>query len=57
MHKTQGLERIVLWKAMVLSLRSCFNCTTLLRSTANGFCDECIERSQRCRDDELGGEA
>jgi hypothetical protein len=57
MHNTQGMERIVLWSAMVSSLRSCFNCPTLLRSTTDGFCEECIERSQRCQEDELGGES
>lgn len=57
MHKAQGMERIVLWSAMVSSLRSCFNCPALLRSMTDGFCDECIERSQSCREDELGGES
>jgi len=59
MHKTQGMERIVLWSAMVSSLRSCFGCTTLLRSMipADGFCDDCLQRSRRCQEDELGGES
>jgi hypothetical protein len=59
MHKAQGMERIVLWNAMVSSLRSCFGCPTLLRSKSqtDGFCDACQERSRRCREDELGGEA
>lgn len=59
MYGAQGIERIVLWKAMVSSLRSCFNCPTLLRSASKTdvFCDECLERSQRCEEDELGGES
>lgn len=59
MHNAQGMERIVLWNAMVSSLRSCFNCPTLLRSVSqsDGFCAECLARSQRCQEDELGGEA
>jgi hypothetical protein len=60
MHKAQaqGMERIVLWSAMVSSLRSCFGCSTLLsRSQSDGHCDECRERSQRCQDDDLGGES
>jgi hypothetical protein len=59
MHKAQGMERIVLWSAMVSSLRSCLGCSTLLRivSPTDGFCDECLERSRRCREDDLGGES
>ena len=59
MHKAQGMERIVLWSAMVSSLRSCHGCTSLLRivGQADGFCDECLERSRRCREDDLGGES
>ena len=59
MHNARGMERIVLWSAMVSTLRSCLTCPTLLRSVRqiDGFCDECLERSQRCREDELGGEA
>lgn len=59
MHKAQGMERIVLWSAMVSSLRSCCGCSTLVRTARQtaGFCDECLERSQRCREDDLGGEA
>jgi hypothetical protein len=59
MHKAQGVERVVLWNAMVSSLRSCFNCPTLLRSVSqpDGFCDECLARSQDCGEDELGGES
>jgi hypothetical protein len=59
MHKAQGMERSFLWSAMVSSLRSCFNCPTLLRSVSHtdGFCDDCLERSRRCGEDDLGGEA
>ena len=59
MHKAQGMERIVLWSAMVSSLRSCFGCSTLLRIVhqTDGFCDQCLERSRRCSEDDLGGEA
>lgn len=59
MHKAHGMERVVLWSAMVSSLRSCFGCSTLLRivSPTDGFCDECLERSRRCREDDLGGES
>lgn len=59
MHNAQGVERIVLWSAMVASLRSCFGCPTLLRSVSQteGFCDECLERSRHCRGDDLGGES
>ncbi len=36
-----------------------FGCSTLLRivSPTDGFCDECLERSRRCREDDLGGES
>ena len=60
MHKAQGVERIVLWSAMVSTLRSCVGCMTLLRGgigAIDGFCCECLERSQRCQDEELGGES
>jgi hypothetical protein len=59
MHKTQGMERIVVWSAMVSSLRTCFGCPTLLRSKSqtDGFCDDCLERSRRCGEDDLGGES
>jgi hypothetical protein len=59
MHNAQGMERIVLWSAMVSSLRSCFGCPALLRPTSqtDGFCDDCQERSRRCRGDDLGGES
>jgi hypothetical protein len=59
MHKEQGIERIVLWSAMVASLKSCFGCPALLCSASRigGFCHDCVERSQRCQADELGGEA
>jgi hypothetical protein len=59
MHKAQEMERVVLWSAMVSSLRSCFGCSTLLRivSPTDGFCDECLERSRHCREDDLGGES
>ena len=59
MHKVAGVERIVLWSGMVLSLRTCFGCSMVLRATSrtDGFCDECLERSRRCREEDLGGEA
>ena len=59
MQNAQGMERIVLWSAMVSSLRSCFGCSTLLRVVrqTDGFCAECLERSRRSREDDLGGEA
>jgi len=61
LHQAAGTERIgiVLWSAMVSSLRSCFGCSTLLRIVrpTDGFCDECLERSQRCYEDDLGGES
>jgi hypothetical protein len=59
MHNAQERERIVLWSVMVSSLRSCFGCSTLLRIVrqTDGFCEECLERSRRCREDDLGGES
>jgi hypothetical protein len=59
MHKAQGMERIVLWSVMASSLRSCVGCSTLLRIVrpTDAFCDECLERSRRCREDDLGGES
>lgn len=54
----QGIERVVLWSAMVATLRSCVGCPTLLCSKhAVGFCEDCLGRSQRCQEDELGGES
>jgi hypothetical protein len=59
MPNAPGMERIVLWSAMVSSLRSCLGCSSLLRiaSQADVFCDECLDRSRCCRKDDLGGES
>lgn len=59
MQQVQGIERVVLWSAMVASLKSCYGCPELLcsASRATGFCADCVERSQRCQEEELGGES